>query len=102
MVLGSSPVAVTTQITHFLLYDTQKFRGVATNRGPGEPGSSRDLFCIVSTNVVQKRLIFLHRVNNIEHNIKQNIYAGMEVIFYLHDTAYKNIYFKNDASGEKN
>ena len=24
--------------------------------------------------------MFLHCVNNIEHNIKQNIYTGMEVI----------------------
>ena len=24
--------------------------------------------------------MFLHRVNNIEHNVKQNIYTGMEVI----------------------
>ena len=24
--------------------------------------------------------MFLHRVNNVEHNVKQNIYTGMEVI----------------------
>ena len=24
--------------------------------------------------------MFLHRVNNIEHNVKQNIYTDMEVI----------------------
>ena len=52
------------------------FRGVATNNGR----SNLDLFCIVSINVVLKSLMFLHCVNNIEHNIKQNIYAGMEVI----------------------
>ena len=45
-----------------------------------DPGLNWDLFCIVSTNVVQKRLMFLHRVNNIEHNINQNIYTGMMVI----------------------
>ena len=32
------------------------------------------------TNVSAKRLMFLHQVNNIEHNIKQNIYTGVEVI----------------------
>ena len=40
-------------------------------------------FCIVSANVVQKGLMFLHRVNNIEHNIKQNIYTGMERTFLI-------------------
>ena len=37
--------------------------------------------------------MFLHRVDNIEHNIKQNIYTIIEV--YLHDTVYKNSYIKN-------
>ena len=46
----------------------------------GGPGSNRDLFCIGSKNVIYKSLMFLRRVNNIEHDIKQNIYAGMEVI----------------------
>ena len=55
-------------------------RGEATNRGLGGPGSNRDLFCIVSKSVASKSLIFFHRVNNIEHNIKQNIYTGMDVI----------------------
>ena len=27
-----------------------------------------------------KNLIFLHRVNNTEHNIKQNNYTGLKVI----------------------
>ena len=80
-----------TQITHPLLYDTQTFRGVATNRGPGDPGSNWNLVYIVSTNVIWKRLMLLHRVNNIQHNIKQNI----------HDTVYKNSYLKNDASSKK-
>ena len=41
--------------------------------------------------------MFLHHVNNIEHNKYQNIYTGKEVI-YLYDTVYKNSYLKNDAS----
>ena len=45
-----------------------------------DPGLNWDLFCIVSTNVVQKRLMFLHRVNNIKHNINQNINAEIVVI----------------------
>ena len=48
--------------------------------GEGGADSNQDLFCIVSTNVVEKSLMFLHHVNNIEDNIKQNIYTGMEVI----------------------
>ena len=28
----------------------------------------------------KKRLMFLHHVNNIKHNVKQNIYTGMELI----------------------
>ena len=48
--------------------------------GGGGAGSNRDLFCIVNTNMVKKSLMFLHCVNNIENNIKQNIYTGMEVI----------------------
>ena len=62
-------------------------RSVATNNGLGRgrgrgtgAGSNQDLFRIVSTNVVYKRLMFLDRVNNIEHDIKQNIYTGIEVI----------------------
>ena len=27
--------------------------------------------------------MFLHRINNIEHNIKQNFYTGMEVISHI-------------------
>ena len=45
--------------------------------GGGERGSNRDLFCTVSTNVVQKSL---NHVNNIEHIIKQNVYASIELI----------------------
>ena len=58
------------------------FRGVATNivLGGRGAGSNWDLFCIVSTNMVSKRLMFLHCVNNIEHDIKQSVYTGMEVI----------------------
>ena len=62
-------------------------RSVATNnglvRGRGRgmgAGSNQDLLHIVSTNVVYKSLMFLDRVNNIEHDIKQNIYTGIEVI----------------------
>ena len=60
------------------------FRGEATNGELGEGGggacSNRNLFCIIATDVVQKSLMFLHRVNNIENNIKQNIYTDMKVI----------------------
>ena len=52
--------------------------GEPTNRF--KAGSNRDLFCIVSKAMVQKNLMFLHRVNNTENNIKQNIYTGMKVI----------------------
>ena len=59
-------------------------RGVAANNGLGGGASSnRDLFSVVSTNVVKKSLMFLHRVNNIEHDTKQNIYTGMEFISLL-------------------
>ena len=57
-----------------------KNRGVATNSGLEGSGSNRDLFCIVSTNMVQKSLMFLCRVHNIKHNIKENVYIGVEVI----------------------
>ena len=48
----------------------------------GEGGGmlKSELFCIIGTDLVQKSLMFLHRVNNIENNIKQNIYADMKVI----------------------
>ena len=69
---------------------------IATNSGLGGRGSNQDLFCIVSTRAIQKSLMFLHHVNNIEHNLKPNIYTGMEVIFfYLHDTVCKNSENKN-------
>ena len=35
-----------------ILAEKRKIRGVTTNNGLGEPGSNRDLLCIVSTNVV--------------------------------------------------
>ena len=42
--------------------------------------------------------MFLHRVNNIEHNKKQNTYTGIELIsFYICDTVYKNSYLRSDA-----
>ena len=44
------------------------------------PASNWDVFSIVSTNVLYKSLMFRHRVNNIEHNIKRNSYTGMEEI----------------------
>ena len=69
-------------------------KGVAANSGLREEvgaGSYRDLFCIVSRNVLQKSIMFPHHVNNIEHNIKQIIYTGMELIsFIAPDTVYKN------------
>ena len=65
-------------LTFFLDFLQTCSRGVATNRGLGKPWSKiTGSFCIVKTN---KTLMFLHRVNNVEHNIKQNIYTGMEVI----------------------
>ena len=48
--------------------------------------SNQELFCIVSTNEIQKSLMFLHLANNIEHNIKQNIYTAilpLEVTFLI-------------------
>ena len=58
------------------------FRGVATNNGlegeKGGAGSNRHLFCTVSTSVVQR-----NSVNNIEDDIKQSIYTGMEVISFI-------------------
>ena len=48
--------------------------------GGGGAGSDKDVSCIVSRNVVQKSLMFLHSVNNKEHHKKQNTYIDMEVI----------------------
>ena len=61
--------------------DIYKARGVAKISGVGGPISNRDLSCIVSTNV--EKSLFLHRVDNVEHNIKQSVYTGMEVIFLI-------------------
>ena len=55
-------------------------KGLATNSRLGDQLQIGTFFCIVSANVVKKSLMFLHRVNNIEHNIKQNVYTGMKVI----------------------
>ena len=42
--------------------------------------------------------MFLHYVNNIEHNIKQNIYTGLEVICYTSMIlCIKTVKLKNDA-----
>ena len=63
--------------------NTDSGRSIATNSGHGYGGGGRfkwGPFCIVSTKVVQKSLMLLHHVNNIEHNLKQNIYTCMEVI----------------------
>ena len=54
-----------------------------TNSGLGAPGPNWDLICVLRTNVVYMSLIFLHRVNNKERHIKQNIYTGMEAISLL-------------------
>ena len=51
--------------------------------GGGRGGSNRDPFSAVSTNVVKNSLMFFHRVNTIEHNIKRNIYTGMEIISFI-------------------
>ena len=45
--------------------------GVMFNSGPF-------LYCKYERGI--KNLIFLHRVNNTEHNIKQNNYTGLKVI----------------------
>ena len=34
--------------------------------------------------------MFLHHVDNVEYNLKQNIYIHTESLLYLHDTEYKN------------
>ena len=48
--------------------------------------------------------MFLHRVNNTEYDIKQNIYTGMEHggnLFYTSMILYiKTVILKNDASSE--
>ena len=60
---------------------TAIIRSVVTNSGlGGGAGSNRDLFCIVITKAIKMCLMFLHHVNNTEHNLKQNIYIAMEVI----------------------
>ena len=41
--------------------------------------------------------MFLHRVNNIEHNKKQSIQEQRN-LSSTYDTVYKNSYLKNDAS----
>ena len=61
---------------------------MAANNGLGGGGgggivSNQDLFCIVTTNVVSKSLMFFHLVYNIEHNIKQNIYTEMALIYLI-------------------
>ena len=64
--------------------------GVATNNGLGRGGEGggegrfKPEPCLyVRTSMVQKRLMFLHPVNNIGHDIKQNIYTGMVVISFI-------------------
>ena len=61
-------------------------RGVAANSGLGRRGRQAQIgtfmfckwsFCIVTW---YNDLMFLHRVNIIKFNIKQNICTGMEVI----------------------
>ena len=45
--------------------------------------------------------MLLHRVNNIEHGIKQNIYRHGGNLFYAFMILYvKKVTLKNDASGE--
>ena len=44
--------------------------------------------------------MFLHRVNNVQHNIKQDIYTGMEVISLSLILYIKSITLKSDASSE--
>ena len=51
-----------------------------SNNGLKGAGSNRDLLCIAYTNMVEKSIMLLHLVNNIENNIKQHIYTDMEVI----------------------
>ena len=64
-------------------------RGVATNNGLGGAGgssSNRDLFCIVTANMVLNSLMFFHIVNNIEH-IKNN--ASSEITKFQRDLFFK-------------
>ena len=45
--------------------------------------------------------MFFHRVNDIEHNIKQNVYTGMYNLSYTSMTLYiKTVTLKNDVSSE--
>ena len=67
-------------------------RGVATNNGLGGAGrssSNRDLFCIVTANMVLNSQMFFHIVNNIEH-IKNN--ASGEITKFQ-----RNLFFKEHS-----
>ena len=89
-----------------------ELKGVDTNNGSVEARCKLGLFYIVCTNMVYKTLVFLHRINNTEHNIKQNIYPGMEVICLIRPCQYryfdtssmilyiKRVTLKNDASNK--
>ena len=89
-----------------------ELNGVDTNNGSVEARCKLGLFYIVCTNMVYKTLVFLHRINNTEHNIKQNIYPGMEVICLIRPCQYryfdtssmilyiKRVTLKNDASNK--
>ena len=47
----------------------------------GDGGGSIGTFFVLQVQTWSKRvLMFLHRVNNTEHNIKQNICTGIDVI----------------------
>ena len=65
----------------FILYNrTLSYRGVATNNGLGRARFKSGPFLYREYKRVIKVSMFLHRVNNIEHDIKQNIYTDIEVI----------------------
>ena len=65
-------------------HNSRIHRDVATNSGLGDQVQIGTFF------------VNLHRVNNIEHNIKRYVQTGMEVIFFIHhDTVYKNNKNKN-------
>ena len=73
-------------VKHFLILFMKKikhFRGVSRNSGLGGARFKSGPFLYHSDEGDIKSLMFLYHVINIEHNLKQNIYTGMEVISLL-------------------
>ena len=59
------------------------FSVVATNSGLGVRGRFKSGRFLYRGTWHKTVLMFLHRVNNIEHNKKENIYTGTEVISHI-------------------